>query len=275
MKGQPESGPVPESPVQLIERSLFHNTSDDLKEVLSPTLSELLETNKSFENFFRANSVLNEEQVEEHITTKLREVIDTIKDANRRTKKMPKRFPTKLIEIKETVNTPILENHFFGKISTEHSIENTKSVHSQSDCHSQNLDKRNKRQNVIKLSREEIQAQVSKRMTKAPALNMNSMEIEFTFLFRFRQIIEKMTMLIPANVSLMNIKNMFISKINEKKIILEGLAIRKYLNPDKFVFRMLADEIQNYTREDLESIDQDDYFDICMDQKITSDNQFA
>lgn len=275
MKGQSEWGPVPESPAQEIERSLFKLTPDDLIDLHAPTLGEILQTNKSLATFAKANADLTEAQIEQHIAVKLREVIDTIKDTNHRTKKMPKRFPTKLIEIKETVNTPIFENHFFGKISTEHSIDNTKSVHSQSDGHSQNLDKRTKRHNIIKLSKEEIQTQISKRMSKAPILNMSSMEIEFIFLFRYRQIIEKMTMLIPANATLMNIKNMFISKVNDKKIILEGLAIRTYLNPDKFVFRMLADEIQNYTREDLEQIDQEDHFDICMDQKITCENQFS
>ena len=275
MKEQSKWGPAPESPAQEIECMLFRDTSDDLVDLQTPTLSELLENSKSLATFAKATAGLSSEGIEEQIAIKLREIIETIKDANHRTKKMPKRFPTKLIEIKETVNTPVIENHFFGKISTEHSIDNTKSVHSQSDGHSQNLDKRAKRHNITKLSVEEIQARIARRMSKTPILNMNSMEIEFTFLFWYRQIIEKMTMLIPSSVTLMYIKNMFISKVNDKKIILEGLAIRKYLNPDKFIFRMLADEIQNYTREDLELIDKDEYFDICMDHKITSENQFS
>ncbi len=275
MKIRSENSPMNELPSLAVERLLFKHTDDDLIYLNSAKLQDVLESNTSLANFVKVNLSLSEEVIQERTGSKYAEIIDIIKESNRKTKRMPKRFPTKLIEIKETVNTPINDHHFFGKISTEHSIDNTKSAHSQSDRLSQSQDKRLKKNNIIKLAREDILTSINRKQQRPNPFNLQSTEVEFKFLFRYQAIIEKIIIRVPSNVSLLIIRNIFISKINEKKIALEGPSIRKPLNPDKFIFKMLNEEIDEYQKEDFENLDSEDFLDVSMSIKVSNDQQFS
>ena len=238
---------------QKLQNKISRIIEEETRTILTspPKSYSPFQANLHFEEFCIEKKNLTEEQLEEEISKIVR-----VFDVKKQTMFLPSR-KSFMYELNAQIQPKSVGDNYdgffrdaelmpLGRMNSENSLDYHKNDISLNESTSiAHHEKFLKRTGQEKLEMKEILAHLESKKCDKTLVNIESVEVEITFLFQYKKNIEKVRLFVASECTLGIVAEQLFSLINKGQLKFEHISIKKQLNSNNYEWKKVASEISN------------------------------